>query len=180
MLVLGLGLAFFAAIAWAVRFHFASQARPWRFVLVSIASAANVAVFAHVLWRFAKPIEGLVAALILFVAAAVLFAASIAASRSAALKLLFDADKPQAILQTGPYRFIRHPFYASYVLYYLGCAVATLHPFNIGFLLVLLPVLVVGARGEEAAFAQSPSAADYADYRRRAGLFWPRLWTSKG
>ena len=75
----------------------------------------------------------------------------------------------------GPYARIRHPFYASYVLFWLGCALATLHPVNIGYWLVLVPTLVLGALQEEQGFARSPLAEEYNRYRKVAGLMWPKF-----
>jgi hypothetical protein len=40
---------------------------------------------------------------------------------------------------------------------------------------MLVPLLTYGALGEERSFAQSGQGDAYAMYRRRAGLFWPRL-----
>ena len=82
---------------------------------------------------------------------------------------------PKPYCDRGPYRYIRHPFYASYILFWLGCAIATLHPVNVGYFLVLVPVYVISALKEEKGFEQSPSAADYKQYRQTAGLFWPKF-----
>ena len=77
--------------------------------------------------------------------------------------------------QTGPYRYIRHPFYASYILFWLGCAVATLHPVSLAFLVVVSGILIAVALREERSFVGTPFAADYLSYRRTAGLLWPKL-----
>jgi protein-S-isoprenylcysteine O-methyltransferase Ste14 len=174
-LVFGFGLGFFLLMAWAVRFHFAQGERSPRFLALSAASVANIALFGHFVLRRPQGEAWLAVALALFLAAALLFVAAAHASRAARLKLLFDPAAPHAILDSGPYRFIRHPFYASYLLFWTGCALATLHPVNIGYAVLLVPVLVNGARAEERLFAASPLAAAYDAYRRRAGMFWPKL-----
>lgn len=175
LVVLVAGLAFFAAMTWAVTFHFRSAHKPMPFLLLSLASVANVAVFGHFVWRRPPETWLLAIALVLILAAAVLFWAALSASRAASLKLLFDKAEPGGLLEAGPYRYIRHPFYASYILYWAGCAFATLHWFNILYALVLVPLLAWGAKAEEDSFAQSSQAGAYEDYRRRAGLFWPLL-----
>ena len=175
-LVLAVGLAIAAAIALAVRYHFQSGARPARFRILLLFSTINVFAFARALWLTKPPAERLWAALVLFIAAAALFAWTIAASRRARLKLIYETDEPQAVLKDGPYRFIRHPFYASYIVFWTGCALATLDPVNIAFAATIVPVLAMAALAEEAQFARSPEAAAYAAYRREAGLFWPKLF----
>lgn len=178
-LVLLGGVAIFAAVALAVTFHFKSDQQPAKFTLLSVLSAANIFIFGRELWLHPKHPAYLASAVCLFIVAAALFIASIQASRSAQLKLIFDPRKPSFILRTGPYRYIRHPFYSSYILYWLGCAVATLHPINIAYIVLLVPILVVASRDEEKGFERTALAADYADYRRSAGLLWPRLWNSR-
>ena len=131
--------------------------------------------FGRELWLRQKGSTQLAIALGLFIVATMLFGWTLRASRSARLKLIFDPDSPQYILRAGPYRYVRHPFYASYILFWLGCAVATIHPVNIAYVLALVPLLILAAREEEKGFDRSPHAADYAAYRRSAGLFWPRL-----
>ena len=175
LLVLGTGLAIFAAVALAVRYHFVAGATRGRFLLLAALTAVNIFVFGRELWLRQKDFDLLAVALGLFVVAGGLFAATMQASRAARLKLIFEPDNPQFILRSGPYRFIRHPFYASYVVYWLGCAVATLHPINIGYVLLVVPLLVMSAREEEKGFERSPHAADYQAYRRQAGLFWPKF-----
>ena len=165
----------FALTVWAARFHFASAAMPLKLVVVSILATADVAVFVHALWRHPRGPLLLGAALTLFVASAALCLWAIAASRSAALKLAFDSHSPRSILETGPYRYIRHPFYSAYIVFWTGCAVATLHPVNVALLPILAGAFLVAALGEERAFDRSPEAAAYAAYRRRAGMLWPKL-----
>ena len=170
------GLAIFAAIVIAVRFHFQASATSFRFLGLAVASAVNVAVFGRELWLRQKDPWLLSAALGLMVVAAIVFGWALLASRSARLKLIFEDDRPRQILRAGPYRRIRHPFYTSYILYWTGCAIATLHPVNLAYVALLLPLLWSAARAEEKGFEGSAHAADYDAYRRSAGLFWPKLW----
>ena len=175
-LVLAVGLAVFAAVSLAVIFHFKSDTRPAKFTLLGAASAANIFVFARELWLRPKDPFLLAIALGLFVVSAVLFAWAIQASRTAQLKLIFDPDNPRFILRAGPYAFIRHPFYSSYILFWLGCAVGSLHVANFGYIVLLTLLLVYAAREEEKGFERSALAADYAAYRQSAGLLWPKLF----
>ena len=173
--VLVAGVSMFALTVWAARFHFTSSAMPLKLVIISILATADVAVFAHATWRHPRGPLLLGAALALFVASAALCLWAIAASRSAALKLAFDPHSPRSILEAGPYRYIRHPFYSAYIVFWTACAVATLHPVNVVLLPILAGAFVAAALGEERAFDRSPEAAAYAAYRHRAGMLWPKL-----
>ena len=174
-LVLVAGLSIFALVSIAVRYHFVSAVTPPRFVALGVASVVNIVVFAReVSLRGLQPILGEIA-IGCFVISAALFLWALQASRSSRLKLIYDEARPDAILQAGPYRFIRHPFYASYVVFWLGIALATLHPVSVAYEVCLVPLLVLAACAEEKSFEQSTLAADYARYRRTAGLMWPKL-----
>ena len=174
--VLVTGLILFAGFTWAVKYHFVSSAAPIRFWLLTVPPAANMAVFARELWRRQKSLEMLSLALVLFAVSAALFLWAVQASRAThRLKLIFEQDNPRFVLRSGPYAYIRHPFYASYNLFWLSCGLATLHTINLAYFLVLFPVYVVSALQEERGFKQSSRAAEYEQYRKTAGLFWPKF-----
>lgn len=96
------------------------------------------------------------------------------ANRNRKLGLAFAGGAPEHLQTAGPYRLVRHPFYASYLLAFLGGALAAGTAW-------LVPALAAGAytywraaRGEEEAFARSPLAESYARYAARVGMFVPR------
>jgi protein-S-isoprenylcysteine O-methyltransferase Ste14 len=87
-------------------------------------------------------------------------------------------DTPQFLLTSGPFAYVRNPFYASYLLAYVGAAV--LFP-GIATLLVLVMMgifSVKAARHEERKFGRSALSVEYEVYRRRTGRFIPRLTRS--
>src|SRR5690242_14840909 len=53
-----------------------------------------------------------------------LFWSAIAAPPAARLLLAFDPGPPEGLVRHGPYRIVRHPFYTSYVLFWLGWSLA--------------------------------------------------------
>ncbi len=177
-LVLGFGVAIFVAIALAVRFHFKSSGSSGRFTVLSALSGINIFVFGREVLRRQQSQELLSTALVLFVAAAALFTWAIMASRQANLKLIYETDNPSFVLKAGPYAYIRHPFYTSYFVFWLGCAVAAPHLVTAGFFLILVTALTLSAMQEEKSFEGTPRAVEYAEYRRSAGLFWPKLRTA--
>ena len=88
---------------------------------------------------------------------------------------VFSRDTPEFLWTSGPYAYIRNPFYASYILSYFGAAM--MFP-GISALVVLVAMIVffgLAARHEERKFARSPLGAEYEAYRKRTGRFIPRI-----
>ncbi|MCB5945402.1 isoprenylcysteine carboxylmethyltransferase family protein [Acidocella sp. KAb 2-4] len=163
----------FAAFSWGVRGHFRSTgAMP---LGMKITSLLSLALFGGFLWHLA---HGLGAAwfvsIVLFTASLGVFATAILASRRTPPTLAYDTDAPNFLLKHGPYRYVRHPFYLAYVLFWFGTALAV-HSLA-GWLapVVMTALYVDAASREERKFATSDLAASYAAYRARAGMFWPR------
>lgn len=79
----------------------------------------------------------------------------------------------QALITTGPFRFIRHPIYAGLLLIFLGLELALTS--WLAILIVPLTILVLHqARAEEqlllAAFGEQ-----YCSYQKHTGRFFPKL-----
>lgn len=81
---------------------------------------------------------------------------------------------PDEVCEAGPYRHIRHPIYLSYMLAYLAALVALPHWVTAATFVGGVALFTHAAFSDEAGIATSALAADYAAYRRRAGMFWPR------
>jgi len=82
---------------------------------------------------------------------------------------------PDTLCDAGPYRRIRHPIYLAYMLASLAALVALPHWVTAAAFAAQVALFTHAARSDEARIAQSPMAADYAAYRRRAGMLWPRV-----
>jgi protein-S-isoprenylcysteine O-methyltransferase Ste14 len=118
-------------------------------------------------------VHHVIAGAVLFGLSLTLFWSAVFASRAASLELFFTRQDPGAILRSGPYRFIRHPFYTAYMLAWAGGAVAANEPLLLLLLVANGAIYVMAALREERQFADSPLAAAYAAYKRSAGMFWP-------
>jgi len=83
-------------------------------------------------------------------------------------------DLPQFVHTAGPYAYVRNPFYLSYLL----CEISTvvLWPSLWGAVFIVLATLYFQwlARYEEAKFARSPVAEEYARYKAGTGRLLPR------
>ena len=84
-------------------------------------------------------------------------------------------DVPQFVHRTGPYAYVRNPFYLSYLIAEISTVV--MWPGALGALIVALAVAYFEwlARFEERKFADSPVAAEYAEYAAGTGRLLPRL-----
>jgi len=89
--------------------------------------------------------------------------------------IAFAEHVPEAVCTEGPYRWIRHPLYVSYLVAYLAVLVALPHWLTATVFVGNIALLVYGARNDENTLAASALAADYAAYRERTGMFLPRL-----
>jgi protein-S-isoprenylcysteine O-methyltransferase Ste14 len=136
-----------------------------------VAFAAQVVAFwpNRQLWPYAWT------SLPLYLAAFAVWAWAIAASRRARLTLAFSRDLPEALLDHGPYRYVRHPFYTSYTLYWLAGILATLTWWVVLPSILAIGLYVLAARKEERKFAASGLADAYSAYRARTGMFFPSL-----
>ncbi len=79
------------------------------------------------------------------------------------------------VVTTGPYAYVRHPMYLSFLLLALGTFLLTANWFlGGGFLALLLMVLIVRLPVEERALKQAYGPA-YVDYKARTGALFPHL-----
>lgn len=169
------GLICFAAFSWGVKGHFRQTGRiPLGTYVISALTLSGVAWFA---WRVATgAASGLwEIALGLFACSLALFAWTIKSSRKTPPTLAFDNDEPTFLLHHGPYQFVRHPFYLSYLMFWSATAIASPGLLPWAAPAVMLGVYWHAASREEQKFARSSLATAYNAYRAKAGMFLPRL-----
>lgn len=111
---------------------------------------------------------------VLYAGSAALFLWCAAVTRGQRLSIAFSPDGPAHVFKEGPFRRIRHPFYASYVLSYVAGFVATLDPWLAGAALAVMAVFHRAAVFEERKFLQGALAGEYEVYQREAGMYFPR------
>lgn len=86
-----------------------------------------------------------------------------------------SGEVPPAVCTDGPYRYMRHPVYTSYLLAFLALLIAFPGP-ETGFVfLANLAFFVYVAADEERTIARSKLAQAYASYREGTGMFIPRF-----
>jgi protein-S-isoprenylcysteine O-methyltransferase Ste14 len=147
----------------------------WRLNANSILSTLNLMIFVFFLYtRTIDPVAAALGICIQMLSAA-LFAWAAKSTFRRRLSVAYNRDIPEFILETGPFGLVRHPFYASYVLFWFSFVV--IHPslINAAFAVVIFVFYLNAARFEETKFARSSLAPAYRHYSSRTGMFLPRI-----
>lgn len=121
-----------------------------------------------------------VVAALLFVAALALYEWGRSTIFERGFYIAWSDEVPPALCDDGPYRWIRHPLYTSYILAFVALAVALPGIVTLAILAFNLALFLHAAWSDERSLARSDLAADYAKYRQRTGMFVPRLRASSG
>ena len=120
------------------------------------------------LWIRWLGVAGLLAALALYEWAA-------GSIRGRRFSFAGNHDLPQFVHRAGPYAYVRNPFYLSYLAAEVSTVVT--RPGVPGALVVALAIAYFQwlTRFEERKFAESPVAAEYAEYAATTGRLLPHL-----
>jgi protein-S-isoprenylcysteine O-methyltransferase Ste14 len=90
--------------------------------------------------------------------------------------IAWSGDVPEELCEAGPYAHVRHPLYASYILAFAAMLVALPKLATLAIFLLNVGLFVHAARHDERSIAESDLSEEYARYKRRAGMFLPRLF----
>jgi protein-S-isoprenylcysteine O-methyltransferase Ste14 len=88
---------------------------------------------------------------------------------------IFEHQAPRTLLCRGPYRYIRHPFYTSYTIFWFAGAIAGDSILAWLMACIMLALYRDAIRREEREIERSPLAEAYGAYRRRAGAMLPKI-----
>lgn len=83
------------------------------------------------------------------------------------------------LVESGPYRWIRHPIYSAFILNYIGGGLLASN-----WVLTVIPVsmyaiLVAIRMGQEEKVMEETFGQRYIDYEKRTGRLLPQLWVEK-
>jgi protein-S-isoprenylcysteine O-methyltransferase Ste14 len=175
------GVAYVTWISFAVcmRYYFrrsrkTNTAKTWLVACGGLCSLAQMAVLA--VCRLPTPVL-VWAGVAGFVAANALFWWALATHGKERPSFAFLPVIPPAFLETGPYRLVRHPIYAAYLLTWLAGTVASGQPWLLLTVVCMACFYYQAGRQEERLFLASPHGPQYRRYRRRTGMFAPKLLT---
>lgn len=172
-------LAVFGLFGWGLACYFKpvpGAVRPPGLRLIKAGGLAGVAVQLVGLCRVpAESPATVAAAMLLLGLAAVIFGAARRAHRDERPGLAFTSAVPAQLVVAGPYRWVRHPFYLSYLLGWTGGAVAAPQPWGTLPVPVMAALYYAAARDEERRLLASPLGDAYRRYQAASGMFLPRL-----
>ena len=169
-----LSLAAFGSFGWALRGHFVVRGRmPHGMRLLSLASLIAYLNFGCLLmWDSREPTLWTTAGLTVLAASIVLFWWTVQTTRRHRFQVAYTEADPHMICTLGPYAYVRHPFYLSYIVFWFATAAIVG-----GWQWIAAAAMVVWyagiARQEERRFRTSALSAVYAAYQRRTGMLLP-------
>ena len=180
-----LGSACFLSFVWGIFAHF-RRAGP---VAVSM-HATSVLSFFGFLWFIYRDTAAVlnhedralwadIVAVLSFVLAFTVFWWAVAATRNRRLTLAFTPDRPAFLHTSGPYAYVRHPFYSAYLTFWVGTAVAGGGLYSWPVPIVMAGLYIAAARSEEKKFVGSSLSPTYEVYRQRTGMLFPMLVVSR-
>jgi protein-S-isoprenylcysteine O-methyltransferase Ste14 len=118
-----------------------------------------------------------IACLVLLVLANLLFWSARAAHGSLRPAAVFGRDIPQMVVQKGPYRFIRHPFYLAYSFSYLALALVGNRWWQYLVAVCVFALYNLAAAEEEQLLTRCPAIGEeYTRYRQQSWRWFPLLW----
>lgn len=178
------GTLCFLSFTWAVPRHFVQHGRmPIGMRVLSLLTVLGFSWFVYNILGEAKapkrwgvPADEAATHLAAFLMAVVslgLFWWTVVVTRSNPLTLAFTSDIPVHIHTEGPYGYVRHPFYSSYLLFWASSALAVGDLTAYAFLVAMVMLYGIAASREEQKFTASDLSGTYAEYRRRTGMLFP-------
>lgn len=82
--------------------------------------------------------------------------------------------KEHTLVTTGPYRYVRHPFYLAFLVAVIGGSIVTANWYLFVTSIFPFAFLVARTRIEEEKLVER-FGDEYRDYMQKTGRFWPRL-----
>jgi len=140
-------VACFASFGWGMLRHFGRGGKP-RAGMMAAAAMGPVFAGIHLAAIATRPLARPGMALVLYVGGAGLFWWAVRATRGCGLGACFQGIVPAVVVRAGPYRWMRHPFYTSYMLVWVAGWVATGWGLLGGIAGIMACVYGAAARGE--------------------------------
>ena len=166
-----------ASFSWSVRHFFTRPAGftpSMKLITVSATLFGLLHLFAILSSAKVSMARSLAGSAVYLVAAA-LFWWAIRTSLRRPLSAAFSPDAPEHLVQSGPYRWIRHPFYTSYLLTWTAGWIVAGRWWLLLTVALMALIYLIASSTEEQKFLCSPLSGAYQQYRRRTGRFFPSL-----
>jgi protein-S-isoprenylcysteine O-methyltransferase Ste14 len=82
--------------------------------------------------------------------------------------------RPEGMVSTGAFRYVRHPLYLASVLFYVGLAVSTASLIGLGFAIAIF-IFYDYIAGYEEKLLEMKFGEEYISYRKKTGKWLPRI-----
>lgn len=82
---------------------------------------------------------------------------------------------PSELVTSGPYQFLRHPFYSAYLLLFLASVFAWFHWSTLILFIWGVVAISITAKQEESTLLSTDLAEQYGKYRKNAGFLLPKF-----
>jgi protein-S-isoprenylcysteine O-methyltransferase Ste14 len=114
------------------------------------------------------------AAIVMYVGSILLFLSAIEAAKRTRLQRSFiDLPLPDRLITDGPFRWVRHPFCAGYLMGAIAGPLGIAHPVMMVIAVPLIVITLAAAIREERVWLSGGRADEYREYRRKTGMFVP-------
>ena len=160
---------------WSVKYHFESSMLQAGAKFISVMVISCSIILTAMTWFYVQTPFVQIAGLVLQCLALALFWITIRETREAKLLAVFTAQNPGSLVTTGPYKYVRHPFYSSYLLFWLGWTIATETVVSMLLFAIMFVTYWRAASQEEDKFENTPMAEQYAQFKRGRTRFIPYL-----
>lgn len=176
ILLLTTEITLFGSFIWVILrwFKKVEQTKRWELYLIKYAGLIFVALhlIAASMSSFQNKILYAIGMLLLFLSA-VLFFWAINVFKAQPPAIAFSDEIVSPLQTNGPYKYIRHPFYSSYFLAWLGGTLATCNWWLLISVIVMGYVYYKAAKEEEKLWLSGKNREEYIVYKNQAGMFFP-------
>lgn len=167
-------LSYFATTGLMTFRHFNRREKePFGATFITVASVLGTLANVVLWWRLLP--SGSVLALAMIAVAIALYVLAVRASHGRGFWRAFSTRTPTDVVNTGIYKFLRHPFYVSYMMYWLSwCAANSYHVMSLLIAALMVCVYVAAALKEERLLT-SNFGERYTRYSHQTRMFVPWL-----
>lgn len=166
----------FGWFAYAMHTHFEGQEKPIGMAAIKYTSLIGLFVNVSLILFLTGAKFFILVGLCVTVISSIIFFFAIRASRTARLGVAFSGATGQHLVSKGIFGKVRHPFYLSYLIYWLSWCLTLLPSIApIIVFIALLGMYLLSIRIEERELADR-FGSDYADYKKKTSLLIPGVF----
>ena len=176
--ILIIQIIFFAGVIWSNLFFFKKSKIP-NYYIYTIKIVGTILIVDNLYlsatdtdyssWQYTT-------SLLLLGAANILFFWSIYINFYNPLHFAFTHLEKNYFKQLGPYKFIRHPIYASYTYSWIAGIVLHKSLFLTALTSLMVSLYYKASMSEEQSLLSGPLKKQYLAYKKTTGLYWPKFF----